>query len=50
VFIDFRRVFETINREKLLTKLHQCGIRDKVLEWFGSYLDGRTQRVGLESE
>jgi len=36
VFMDFRRAFETINRERLLTKLHRYGVGDKALEWFVS--------------
>lgn len=43
VFLDFKRAFETIDREILLAKLKYYGIKGKVLEWFCSYLSDRRQ-------
>lgn len=45
VFLDFKRAFETIDRRILIRKLSCMGIRNKVLDWFASYLSNRTQRV-----
>lgn len=45
VFMDLKRAFETIDRERLLEKLYQYGIKGVVLEWFRSYLKNRTQQV-----
>jgi len=47
IFLDLKRAFETIDRERLLEKLHQYGITGKALEWFKSYLEDRTQQVRI---
>ena len=45
VFMDLKRAFETIDRDRLLEKLYQYGCKGTVLEWFRSYLTNRTQQV-----
>jgi len=45
IFMDFKRAFETIDREGLIEKLYQYGIKGMVLEWIKSYLNNRTQQV-----
>lgn len=45
IFMDLKRAFETIDRERLLEKLYQYGFRGMVLEWLRSYLRNRTQQV-----
>lgn len=45
IFLDLKRAFETINRELLLSKLEEIGLRNNVLNWFKSYLSNRSQRV-----
>lgn len=45
VFLDFKRAFETIDRNLLLKKLEKIGIRDSALSWFKSYLTDRYQKV-----
>jgi exonuclease III len=47
LFLDLRRAFETIDREILLKKLRNIGIRNNEFEWFKSYLTGRTQKVKI---
>ncbi|RWS08584.1 uncharacterized protein B4U79_13453, partial [Dinothrombium tinctorium] len=44
-FIDIKRAFETIDREKLLRKLNKYGLKGDVLKWIASYLSNRTQQV-----
>ena len=41
--IDFKRAFETIDREILTQKLNMYGIKENELEWFRSYLAERKQ-------
>ena len=43
IFLDFRRAFETIDRDILLQKLLKYGIENKKLMWFRSYLTNRKQ-------
>lgn len=38
VFLDLKRAFETISREKLIAVLKQYGITGNVINWFSSYL------------
>lgn len=41
VFLDFRRDFVIIDRERLLTKLENMGICGNELQWFNDYLNSR---------
>lgn len=50
VFIDFRRAFETINRELLILKLQKYGIEGSVLKWFTEYLQARSQQTKYNGE
>lgn len=45
VFLDFKRAFETINRDLLIKKLEKIGMGGTVLKWFQSYLHNRQQKV-----
>ena len=47
VLLDLSKAFDSIDHRKLLTKLSALGISLGVLEWFKSYLTGRTQRVKI---
>ncbi|XP_046750156.1 uncharacterized protein LOC124413536 [Diprion similis] len=38
VFLDFKRAFETVDRQRLLIKMEKYGIKGMVLKWFHSYL------------
>lgn len=49
VFVDLKRAFETIDREKLKEVLRRYGIRGAALKWFSSYLDRRTQVTRYKS-
>ena len=50
VFLDLRRAFETLNRQKLIQKLRAYGIVNKALDWLVDYLDNRRQVTRINDE
>lgn len=48
VFLDFVKVFDTVDHEILLEKLNHYGIRGVVNSFFKSYLQNRKQKVEIE--
>ena len=48
VFIDLSKVFHTVDHSILLKKLKLCGITNKNLAWFQSYLSSRKQYIGID--
>jgi Reverse transcriptase (RNA-dependent DNA polymerase) len=48
VFLDFKRVFESIDRENMLEKLKIFGGDEKAIRWFRSYLSDRQQQVKID--
>ena len=47
IFLDFAKVFDTVNHEILLYKLDYYGVQDIALEWFRSYLSHQQQAVKI---
>ena len=45
VFLDLKRAFETVDRDRLLKKLKEYGLDGAVHKWLCSYLSGRMQKV-----
>jgi hypothetical protein len=45
VFLDFKKAFETIDRELLLRKMEQYGIKGAELSWLRIYLSNRSHRT-----
>ena len=50
VFFDISKAFDRVWHAGLIRKLYAIGIRDKLLDWFKSYLSGRTQAVVLKGK
>ena len=47
VLLDMSKAFDSIRHDILLRKQQQIGITSSSLEWFHSYLTGRSQRVQI---
>ena len=47
VLLDLAKAYDTVNHPILLSKLHQYGFRDVILNWFRSYLSNRQHSVRI---
>ena len=45
VFLDVKKVFDSVSHHQLIHSLHSIGIQGSLLNWFRDYLSGRSQRV-----
>ena len=50
ILLDFSKAFDKVNHSKLLWKLHNYGIRGKVLSWIQAFLGIRSQQVVIDGE
>ena len=49
IYLDFRKAFDSVAHNELLTKLWCFGITGNLWKWFRAYLSSRTQCVRLNS-
>ena len=47
IFLDLAKAFDTVSIPRLISKLERIGVRGSQLNFFKSYLNGRTQRVRI---
>ena len=47
VCLDFQKVFDTVEHDILVCKLHHWGIREKILMWFKRYLKYRKEVTAM---
>jgi len=45
VYLDYRKAFDTVPHQRLLTKLRQMGLGSGLTKWIGSFLTNRLMRV-----
>ena len=53
IYIDYAKAFDKVAHKRLLIKLEGYGISPQLIQWIGSFLSGRRQKVrvnGAESE
>ena len=50
LYLDFRKAFDVVPKERLLAKMNSIGVRGKVLDWVREWLTGRTQKVVLNGK
>jgi len=49
VYLDFTKAFDTVSHNILLGKLGKCGLDEWSVRWIENWLNGRTQRVVINS-
>ena len=48
MMIDLSAAFDMVDHPLLLEKLRLFGLEEEVIQWFDSYLSGRTQSVLID--
>ena len=48
IYLDFSKAFDKVDHRLLLLKMKRMGFHDKLIDWIGSFLAERTQRVVLD--
>ena len=50
IYLDFKKVFDTVPHERLYLKLKAYGVEGKILQWIREWLYKREQRLVLNGE
>ena len=49
ILINLQKIFDTINHEIFLDKLHAIGFSEKTVAWFKSYLSDRAFKFDINN-
>lgn len=49
IFCDLRRTFDCVNHDILTARLEDIAVTGMALNWVNTFLDGRSQYVGVSS-
>src|SRR6266516_3374562 len=47
IYLDFQKAFDKVPHNILMAKIRKIGIIGKLADWLQNWLEGRTQRVGI---
>ncbi|XP_047025545.1 uncharacterized protein LOC124642082 [Helicoverpa zea] len=47
IFFDYKKAFDTLETNTLITSLEECGVEKPLKEWFRDYLTSRSYRVKI---
>ena len=47
IYLDFKKAFDSVPHQELLTKIKSYGIEGNIFKWLSSFLHNRLQRVVL---
>ena len=50
IYLDFKKAFDSVPHQRLLTKLHGYGVRGNIFNWVKDFLTGRTQHVTINDK
>ena len=45
IYLDYKKAFDTVPHERLLTKLQALGIDGNLLKWIEAFLSNRQMRI-----